>query len=127
MLIIRFSRIGKKKKAFYRIIISEKSKDTKGTYLELLGHYNPHTKAVVLKKDRITHWLERGAATSNSIFNLLVTHGVITSDTKKKSVFLSKKRKEKLAGKKAEVTLKSEATAASGEQDAPAGNSGKKE
>ncbi|MEK7584475.1 MAG: 30S ribosomal protein S16 [Patescibacteria group bacterium] len=116
MLIIRFSRIGKKKKAFYRIIISEKSKDTHGTYLELLGHYNPHTKAVVLKKDRITYWLERGAMTSNSIFNLLVTQGVIKSETKRKSVFLSKKRKEKLAGQKAEAATKIEPAAKPAEQ-----------
>jgi small subunit ribosomal protein S16 len=95
MLTIRFSRIGKKRKPFYRIIISEKQKDTKGKYLELLGHYNPHTKETVLKVDRIKHWIGVGAGMSDSIFNLLVNHKVVESDTKRRSVFISKKRREK--------------------------------
>ncbi len=95
MLTIRFSRIGKKKKPFYRLIISEKTKDTWGTYLEQLGHYDPQTKVATLKADRITYWISVGAQTSNSVNNLLVKEGVIKGD-KEKSVFISKNRAAKI-------------------------------
>lgn len=100
MLTIRFSRGGKKKKPFYRIIISEKHKDTQNKYLELLGHYNPHTKQAVFKTDRIRYWVQQGATVSNSVFNLLVSHDILESDTKRRSVFISVKRAKKLDDKK---------------------------
>lgn len=99
MLTIRFSRIGKRKNPFYRIIISEKQRDTHDRYLELLGHYDPRTKVVSLKADRITHWIRTGATMSNSVFNLLVKHKVIQSDEKRKSVAISKKRKAEIVEK----------------------------
>ncbi len=95
MLTIRFSRIGKKKKPFYRLIISEKTKDTWGTYLEQLGHYDPQTKIATLKSDRIQYWIGVGAQTSNSVNNLLIKEGVIKGD-KEKSVFISKNRAAKI-------------------------------
>ena len=79
MLTIRLQRVGKKKFATYRIIISEKARDTRDTYLELLGTYNPHAKenAFLPKADRIQYWISKGAQTSDTIHNLLVTAGVI--------------------------------------------------
>ncbi|MBI4090876.1 MAG: 30S ribosomal protein S16 [Candidatus Komeilibacteria bacterium] len=120
MLTIRFSRIGKRKNPFYRIIISEKQRDTHDRYLELLGHYDPRTKEISLKADRITHWIRMGATLSNSVFNLLVQHKVIQSDTKRKSVAISGRRKAAIAEKdKAPEVPKAEATAEA-ETEAPA-------
>ncbi len=51
MLTIRLSRIGKKKKPMYRLIISEKARDTYGKALEILGSYNPFSKELITKKD----------------------------------------------------------------------------
>ncbi|MFH0873278.1 MAG: 30S ribosomal protein S16 [Candidatus Komeilibacteria bacterium] len=95
MLTIRLSRIGKKKKPFYRLIVSEKTKDPWGTFLEQLGHFNPHTKQTVLKTDRIKYWISVGAQMSNTVSNLLVKEGVI-KDKKKKSVYISKNRHAKI-------------------------------
>lgn len=80
MLTIRLSRVGKKKHATFRVIVSEKTKDTKGTYLELLGNYDPHTNRAVLKADRIQYWMSKGASTSGTVHNLLVTEKVITGE-----------------------------------------------
>ena len=112
MLTIRFSRIGKKGKPFYRIIISEKAKDTQGRYLELLGHYNPHTKEAAIKADRINHWVRLGATMSNSVFNLMVRHKVIESDEKRRSVFISKKRAVEQKTKQNEAAASKTAPAA---------------
>jgi small subunit ribosomal protein S16 len=101
MLTIRLQRNGKAGHPIYRLIVSEKTRDTYGTYLENLGIYNPHAKenAFQPKADRIKYWLEKGAQTSETVHNLLVTGGIITGK-KKKSVYLSAKRKAKVAEKK---------------------------
>lgn len=101
MLMLRLQRIGKAKKATYRLIVSEKTRDTQGFYLENLGTYNPHAKENQFqpKADRIKYWIEKGAQSSDTVHNLLVTAGV-TKEKKKKSVYLSTKRKKKLEEKK---------------------------
>ena len=114
MLMLRLQRIGKKKSPSYRLIVSEKTKDTQAGTLENLGVYNPTAspKIINLKKDRIEHWLSKGAQTSASVNNILVNVGIVTGE-KRKSVFLSKKRQEKLGAKAAEkeATKKAEETA----------------
>lgn len=98
---IRLQRVGKKKLASYRLVISEKARDTQDVYLELLGTFNPHAKenAFLPVTERIQYWLSKGAQTSPTIHNLLVKAGVV-KEKKQKSVFLSKKRSAKLAEKK---------------------------
>ena len=102
MLMIRLSRIGKKKQPTFRLIVSEKTKDPWGRYLELLGNYNPRTKALNLKADRIKFWMSKGAQASDSVHNLLLKAGLIEG-SKKKSVFLTLKRKAKIEGEKAKL------------------------
>ncbi len=63
---IRLSRIGSKKRPFYRVVaVHERSKRT-GGYLELLGTYNPLTEPheVTLNQTRIDFWLKAGAIPS---------------------------------------------------------------
>ena len=101
MLAIRLQRVGKKKKPTYRLIISEKARDTQGTYLENLGSFDPHRKEnqFIPFTERITYWLSKGAQTSPTVYNLLLGAGIVKG-AKVKSVFLSKKRATKLAEKK---------------------------
>lgn len=80
MLTIRLSRIGKKKKPMYRLIISEKARDPYGRALEILGAYNPFTKELTAKKDRIEYWLSKGAQMSPTVNNLLVEKEIIKKD-----------------------------------------------
>jgi len=101
MLTIRLSRIGKRKKPMYRLIISEKAKDPYGRALEILGSYNPFTKDLQAKKDRIEYWLKQGSGMSATINNLLVSKGLISG----------KKVTASSAGKKAEQAKKAAAAA----------------
>ena len=82
MLTIRLARTGKKKHAYFRVIVSEKTKDTHGDYLELLGQVNPHAnpREVTLKADRVKHWLEHGAQVSDSMHNILVEQGLLKAE-----------------------------------------------
>lgn len=102
MLTLRLQRIGKSKFATYRLIVSEKARDTQGVYLEQLGTFNPHDKTQQFKPvaDRVTYWIEKGAQTSGTVHNLLMQAGLIKAKKKMKSVFLSTKRKTKIAEKK---------------------------
>jgi small subunit ribosomal protein S16 len=66
MLMIRLARTGKKKKAQFRLIVSDKTKDTFGTNLEILGSLDPHQDPpkALFNADRIKFWLGKGAQTS---------------------------------------------------------------
>ncbi|MDP2684606.1 MAG: 30S ribosomal protein S16 [bacterium] len=97
MLTIRLSRVGKKKHPIFRVIVSEKVKDTVGDYLELLGHYNPHTNTAELKAERIKHWISKGAQTSGTIHNLLVEQKIISAEKIKVANIKKKKEENKNA------------------------------
>ena len=115
MLTIRLSRVGKKKQPTYRLIVSEKSKDHWGDNLEILGHFNPRTNppTIVIKADRVKHWISKGATTSDTVNNLLIDQGIVTGE-KRRIVKISKNRaavaKEAIA-KQAEATAKATAIA----------------
>jgi len=96
MLAIRLARVGRRKKPQYRVVVSEKTKDMLGDYLELLGTYDPHDKKAILKEDRINHWIKMGAQLSNTVNNLFIKEGLIKDGKKAKSVAISDKRRAKL-------------------------------
>jgi small subunit ribosomal protein S16 len=102
MLTIRLSRVGKKKQPSYRLIVSEKSKDPWGKFVENLGTYNPLRNPAEVKFDteRIKYWMSKGAQTSDTVWNLFVEQKIVEGD-KKLKVKLSKKRKAKIAKKQA--------------------------
>jgi small subunit ribosomal protein S16 len=77
MLKIILSRTGKKKQAYFKILVTQKEKDPWGKYLENLGNYNPRSKALVLNADRVKYWLSKGAQPSATIWNMLVTKGLV--------------------------------------------------
>ncbi len=97
MLKIRLARIGKKKQPYYRIIISEQARDTYGRVLEILGSYDPRSKKIGLKNERIKYWLSQGAAVSPTMHNLLITNNLLSG--KKVNVTRIKKGKQAAAAK----------------------------
>jgi len=96
MLAIRFQRTGRNKQPFYRVVLSEKTKDTQGRHLEILGNYNPRSKEFNINTDKIKYWISKGAQASASVFNLLVKQGILEGK-KMKSVSISKARLAKKA------------------------------
>lgn len=74
---IKLSKVGKINKKVFRIIISEKSRDPFGRVLENLGSYNPHTKELVIKEDRVKHWISNGAQMTATVNNLLVGKKIV--------------------------------------------------
>ena len=62
----------------YRIVVAEAKRPIKGRFIEILGHYNPRSKEIGLKKKAIKQWIAKGAKPSATVHNLLVTHKVIS-------------------------------------------------
>lgn len=104
MLTIRLSQVGKKNKKMFRLIVSEKTKDPFGDSLEILGSYNPHSKDLQVKADRVKHWIDNGAELSPTVNNLLIEKKIIAGK-KVTSSSISKRRNEKI-GKKQEDAKK---------------------
>ena len=73
MLRIRLTRMGAKKKPFYRVVVMEQRQTRDGSFVEILGHYNPTTNPPVvdLNMDRVRHWLACGAQPSETVGSLL--------------------------------------------------------
>lgn len=76
MLSIRMTRVGSKKKPFFRVVVSEARSGLQGDVIENVGTYNPRSKPakVDINKERITHWLKNGARPSDSVRTLLKKH-----------------------------------------------------
>jgi small subunit ribosomal protein S16 len=100
MVILRLQRIGRKKSPHFRLIAQDKKKDQWDKSIEILGWKNPRSKEKSLKKDRIEYWLSVGAQCTDTVHNWLINEGIIKEDKKRKSIKISKKRKEKIADKK---------------------------
>ena len=73
MLMIRLSRIGKKKRPFYRVIVTEKTRPRNGRFVEIVGTYDPLQKpaAITLDHDRVNYWLGKGAHPSDTVRSFL--------------------------------------------------------
>lgn len=116
---IKLSKIGKTNKKVFRLIISEKGRDPYGRALEILGAYNPYSKDLQVKGDRIKYWLSKGAGMTASINNLLVGKGII--EGKKVAASKAGQVNEKKAGQaKAKDDKKASAEKAETPAEAPA-------
>jgi small subunit ribosomal protein S16 len=120
MLMIRFQRIGRRNDPAFRIAVLEKTAGPKaGKYVDLVGTYNPKTKAVTLKPEAIKDWITKGAQVSPSLHNLLVKQGVLEGE---KKAAVSKKNLEKNVekNKAAEAAAAAAAAPAPAAEEAPA-------
>jgi small subunit ribosomal protein S16 len=69
---IRLSRVGARKQPYYRVVVIEKDRARDGRSVEVVGTYNPRTSptSVDLKRDRIEHWVGKGAQMSATVARL---------------------------------------------------------
>ena len=73
MLMIRLSRIGKKKHPTYRVIVTEKTRPRNGRFVEIVGTYEPLKKpaAITLNDERVKYWISKGAQPSDTVRSFL--------------------------------------------------------
>jgi len=83
MLTIRLARVGKNKRAQFKIVLQEHTIAPGGRHVEVLGSYDPHLKKAVFKEEKIKSWISKGAKMSDTVYNLLVSNGIISGEKRK--------------------------------------------
>jgi len=65
--------VGSKKNAIWRVVVADQRSPRDGRSIETIGQYNPQTEpsTVVLDRERLDYWLERGAVPSNTVKKLM--------------------------------------------------------
>ena len=77
MLAIRLQRTGRKGHAMFRVVVQDARRTpSSGRVVAQLGHYDPHTKAVELEKDKTAFYLQNGAQPSDRVVRILEAEGV---------------------------------------------------
>jgi small subunit ribosomal protein S16 len=73
MLAIRLRRMGSKKRAYFRVVVTDSRTARDSSFVEVLGHYNPRTKPEKLEinHERLDHWMKMGARPSDSVRTLV--------------------------------------------------------
>jgi len=76
---IRLARHGRKKQAFYHIVVADQRAPRNGRFIEKLGVYNPNTNpaTIELDFDGAVNWLLKGAQPSDTVRALLSYKGVM--------------------------------------------------
>jgi small subunit ribosomal protein S16 len=69
MTTIRLTRMGRKKKPFYRIVVTDSRKRRDGGWIESIGHYNPMVKEnnLTVDMERLNYWTSVGAQMSDRV------------------------------------------------------------
>ena len=79
MVRIRLRRVGAKKQASYRVVVTDSRSPRDGRFIERLGWYNPRTDppSFEIKQDRALYWLSVGAQPSEAVARLLKKMGAL--------------------------------------------------
>lgn len=70
---LRLLRLGKRGNPSYRIVAIDKRKKRNGTYIDIVGFYNPvaNPHVFTLDKTKVDYWLDKGALISEGLRKLL--------------------------------------------------------
>lgn len=70
--VVRLTKMGRKKKPFYRIVVTDSRKKRDGGWIESLGYYNPLVEPALIKYDaqRLDYWKKVGAKLSDRVSKL---------------------------------------------------------
>ncbi len=76
---LRLTRMGRKKRPYYRIVATDSRTRRDGKYLEKVGTYNPLSSPaeVEIDKELALKWLMNGAEPSTTVKNLLRKDGIL--------------------------------------------------
>jgi small subunit ribosomal protein S16 len=75
----RLTRFGAKKKPFYRIVVADERSPRDGRFIEKVGSYDPlkDPAQVILDKEKIKAWYEKGVRPTKTVENLFKKEGVL--------------------------------------------------
>ena len=114
MLKLRLARTGRKKRPYYRLVVTEHTFPRDGRFLEILGQYDPIVEPHVfnVKAERVQHWLSQGAQPTVTVHRLLHKEGLIDE-------YKAKPRSKRADAKRAAAEAAAKAAKAAEEDSAP--------
>jgi small subunit ribosomal protein S16 len=126
MVKIRLTRVGKKKRPSYRVVIADSRAPRDGAFIEIIGHYDPLSKpaAIVIDEEKAKKWLGKGAQPTERVAILLSKLGIIEKPTRKHTERLAKKEAKKT--KEAPAAAPEKASAKVAEEQPAAGKASAK-
>ena len=70
---IRLTRLGRKKKPFYRIVVADSECPRDGKFLDIVGTYDPvqNPAAISINNDKLQDWLGKGALPTTTVASLI--------------------------------------------------------
>jgi len=76
---IRLARKGRKKQAYYHIVVADSRSPRDGRFIERIGSYNPVTDPAIIELDfgKALQWLQNGAQPSDTCRTILSNKGVL--------------------------------------------------
>jgi len=126
MLVIRMQRTGRKGHAQFRVVVQDSRRTpSSGRVVAQLGHFDPHTKKVVINKEKAVYYLKNGAQPSDRVARLLKSEGVKLpvwvklNSEKKRSVKNPEKLRRNQPKVTPEVDKKSEKSSEAAQDDQP--------
>lgn len=81
---IRLTRMGAKKRPYYRIVVADSRAPRDGRFIEQIGTYNPLTnpKTVTVDNEKALDWIKKGAKPSDTVNRLFKQFNVYDSESK---------------------------------------------
>ena len=80
MLVIRFARFGRKKSAFFKLVVAEKARAVQKKPVAELGWFNPHTDGgkgeFKFDAEAVKKYIANGAQVSQAVARKLVKEGI---------------------------------------------------
>ena len=78
---IRMTRMGTKKRPFYRLVAADSEAPRDGKFLDILGYYDPMKDPADVKihEDKVNYWVEKGARVSETVQAILKKEGKVQS------------------------------------------------
>lgn len=75
---IRLTRMGAKKKPFYRVVVADSRFPRDGKFIEVVGTYDPNLNppAINLQAEKIITWIKRGAHPTDTVRSLMKKAGI---------------------------------------------------
>jgi small subunit ribosomal protein S16 len=70
---IRLTRLGRKKKPFYRIIVADSERKRDGKFLDVVGTYDPlqDPAAITIDNEKLQEWMGKGALPTTTVKSLI--------------------------------------------------------
>jgi small subunit ribosomal protein S16 len=94
MVKIKFSRVGRKNEASYKIVVGNAREKRETRFIDYLGSYSPFTKKFVIDQNKTNYWLSVGAQPTDTVQRLLIKNGLMQAQNNYKKLYSIKPKKK---------------------------------